>query len=93
MPDKPGRMCTRCGYVVEARHRCGTTKERGYDSAYRRYRLWFLRANPLCTDCGKSANEVHHVRKISVAPELRLVPGNCMALCKSCHVIRTQRGE
>lgn len=58
----------------------------------------FLAEHPLCVDCLVSprmepATEVHHIRKLRDHPTLRLDPANCMALCRSCHSIRTARGE
>jgi 5-methylcytosine-specific restriction protein A len=75
-----------------------TAWRRGYDGAWQRFRLMFLRKNPLCDDCLKTervepATEVHHLLKVADHPELKLVESNCMALCKSCHSVRTNRGE
>jgi 5-methylcytosine-specific restriction endonuclease McrA len=44
-------------------------------------------------DCGRLATEVHHIAKVKVHPELKLVEANCMALCKADHTARTARGE
>jgi 5-methylcytosine-specific restriction endonuclease McrA len=40
-----------------------------------------------------AATESHHIAKIADRPDLRLDPANLMALCQSCHAIRTGRGE
>jgi 5-methylcytosine-specific restriction enzyme A len=81
---------------------------RGYDSTWHKFRNSFLAAHPLCvgsaegcTDQDPAPNtvhfqaavEVHHVRKVSEHPELRLVESNCLPQCRSCHNIRTKRGE
>jgi 5-methylcytosine-specific restriction protein A len=55
--------------------------------------------DPLCEDCitihdrSTQAVDVHHIKKIIDAPELRLAMDNLMSLCKPCHQIRTARGE
>ncbi len=76
----------------------GNSTERGYGSDWQRLRLAFLQQHPLCQDCqavGRTAaaSEVHHVQKVSAAPELRLDWDNLRALCKPCHNRRTARGE
>lgn len=75
----------------------GSSSSRGYDATWRRLRMAFLADNPLCFDCFPHrftvATEVHHVRKVADAPELRLEPENLMALCKACHSVRTAKGE
>ena len=76
----------------------GSSRDRGYDSQWVKVRKVFLQRNPLCFDClgqgkFKSANEVHHVKKVSDHPELRLVSENLMGLCKSCHSKRTFKRE
>jgi|SRR5579864_340546 len=106
MPDAPARGCVHpgCPEYASARGRCeqharafdaarGTTKERGYDGAWRKFRAWFLRRHPVCEDCGHAATEVHHKVKIRDRLALRLVESNCMALCHACHAMRTARGE
>jgi hypothetical protein len=63
--------------------------DRGYDSAWRRFRAWFIWHDPLCADCKyKATMDVHHVEKLSDRPDLRLV-----GLCHACHAVRTARGE
>lgn len=76
----------------------GNSSERGYDAAWQRFRSWFVSRHPLCADCEEvgqvnATEEVHHIRKLAEFPELRLVESNCMGLCKSCHSVRTRRGE
>ncbi len=68
-------------------------RNRGYDRAWERFRRWYLNAHPVCEDCDRLAQEVHHVVKLVEAPERRLDPTNVMALCKRCHSRRTARGE
>lgn len=81
--------------IDEAR---GTSTERGYDAVWQRFRGWFMARHPLCADCEEAGlivamEEVHHIRKVKDFPELRLVESNCRGLCKTCHSIRTRRGE
>ena len=62
------------------------------------YARQYLGEHPLCHDClsvdrVEPANEVHHIKKVKEHPELRLVRGNLMCLCKSCHNRRTSKGE
>ena len=75
-----------------------SASRRGYDRRWRRFRESFLAQRPLCEDCGiegrvTEAAEVHHIKKLADAPELKFDPQNCMALCKTCHNTRTARGE
>ena len=76
----------------------GSPHERGYDSAWRRTRLYHLTSNPFCYDCLRRhifmpASDVHHIKKLSLHPELKHDPINLMSLCASCHSIRTAKGE
>ena len=76
----------------------GSASARGYDRAWERFRVWVLSVWPLCFDCQAAgrltaSNEVHHIAKLRDRPDLRLDPGNVMALCKPCHETRTGRGE
>lgn len=97
MPTKPGTF-TR---AVAATPRHGTydqtrakSNERGYDSAWRRFRLVFLKHEPLCRHCKqrgeiRSATEVDHIVPLSVAPHRKFDTDNLQPLCKSCHSIKT----
>jgi 5-methylcytosine-specific restriction protein A len=72
--------------------------ERGYDWHWRKFRIGYLSAHPLCMDCEKrgvirAATEPHHIVKVQDRPDLRLVDSNLMALCHDCHATRTGRGE
>lgn len=61
---------------------------------WRKLRGYVLcRDNYLCQDCLKKkivrvATEVHHIKKIRIAWELRYDPDNCVSLCSECHRIR-----
>lgn len=99
MPHLPTtRWCHHCQQAHAGRCKLerGTPAERGYDAAWRKVRRLKLYQDPCCEDCLPRitpAVDVHHVRKISDAPQLRLVMGNLMSLCKACHSVRTARGE
>jgi 5-methylcytosine-specific restriction protein A len=63
---------------------------RGYDGNWRKFRLWFLNANPTCIRCEAEgrvteATEIHHKVPLRVDPSRRLDPTNLEALCKSHH--------
>ena len=62
---------------------------RGYDRRWRKIRLMFLRANPLCASCGRPANEVDHITPKRAGGEDD--DENLQALCKSCHSVKTMR--
>jgi 5-methylcytosine-specific restriction protein A len=88
----------RHGAVQVSDRERGSASARGYDRLWRKFRLQFLASNPLCADCLKSdviapATEPHHKQKLADRPDLRLDPANVMALCKTCHSLRTARGE
>lgn len=99
--------CCRCDKIVKGVCPCynkvrdskrETSHKRGYDSKWRKCRASFLSKQPLCHDCSERgwvtpAVDVHHILKVADHPELRLDHANLMALCKSCHATRTQRGE
>ena len=89
--------CNRCGLARGPDYR-PTAAQRGYDGTWQRFRAWFLSEHPLCYDHEQKgqftpATEVHHKLKVADYPKLTLEPSNCMALCKSCHSVRTARGE
>jgi len=68
---------------------------RGYDWDWIQLSRAYRKRFPLCNDCEllTPATEVHHIQKIEDRPDLRLVPSNLMALCRSCHTARTLKGE
>src|SRR5579859_6109624 len=97
MPGKPNRGCTfpHCTAMATQGYSCadhssderrGSSTERGYDADWRRFRLWFIARHPLCLDCKIVATtDVHHILKLATHPALRLVEGNCLGLCSTCH--------
>jgi len=68
----------------------GTTKQRGYDGAWERFRKWVLARRPLCEAfCAKEgrtevATELHHVVALR-AGGARLDEDNVMPVCGPCH--------
>jgi 5-methylcytosine-specific restriction endonuclease McrA len=96
------RLC-RCGAIVKSRcSRCdaqtgGTTAERGYDNRWRELSERKRKVDPLCEQCDAegrttAASEVHHIRSIRLAPQLRLEWSNLMSVCADCHK-RIERSE
>lgn len=49
----------------------------------------YLAEHPACEACGRTAKtidlEVHHVKEFASYPELELVPGNLVTLCRDDH--------
>jgi 5-methylcytosine-specific restriction enzyme A len=76
----------------------GSSASRGYGYDWRKFREHVLAERPLCQDCDAAgrvtaAEEVHHVVKPRIRPDLRLDPQNVVSLCVSCHSRRTGKGE
>lgn len=86
-----GGACTACGPVVRVDNhdkRRPNAAARGYDARWRRLRLMFLRAHPLCEMCeadGRvvAAVDVHH--KLALRDGGTHEASNLQALCHSCH--------
>lgn len=96
MPENAKRLTRRRRGL--SRHKRESAAKRGYDRQWRNVRKAKIEQDPLCEDClqdqrSTPAKEVHHIRKIIDAPELRLEIDNLMSLCERCHDIRTARGE
>jgi 5-methylcytosine-specific restriction protein A len=73
-----------------------SASQRGYDHAWRKFRIGYLGRHPLCADClergvVRPVYEVHHLRKVTTNPKLRLVDANLRSLCTPCHAVRTAR--
>jgi 5-methylcytosine-specific restriction enzyme A len=67
---------------------------RGYDRRWKRFRLDYLAANPMCSQhCGRVATEVDHVISIEERPDLRLNINNVRSMCKPCHSARTAKTQ
>ncbi|WP_377265007.1 HNH endonuclease signature motif containing protein [Rhizobium puerariae] len=100
MPSLAPRLC-QCGRPVPAGKRCvckaeatvqydrqrGSADKRGYDNAWRLFRMDRLAANPWCQSpgCANRSKEVHHIQSVRDRPDLRLDWQNTICLCKPCH--------
>lgn len=73
----------------------GTRTTRGYSNRWGKYRLMYLRANPLCVDCEKKglyipAKIVDHIIPIDGESDVLFWPeSNHQGLCASCHSRKT----
>jgi 5-methylcytosine-specific restriction protein A len=75
-----------------------SARQRGYTARWERYRLHFLRANPLCAMCQREgrvvpATVVDHVTPHKGDQALFWDPANHQALCKPHHDSTKQRQE
>ena len=102
----PNTTDNRNGYCdehqTESKERRGSSRQRGYDKRWEKFRAAYLRERPLCVDClvkpfpGESpqpATEVHHIRKLRDYPKLKYAEDNLMGLCHRHHSVRTAKGE
>lgn len=96
MPRRFSRPCSQPGCPnLECREhrrprRAGrrpSAAARGYGRRWQRLRKMFLRANPLCVECGAAASEVDHIIPLRQGGSNRW--DNLQALCKSCHSRKT----
>ncbi len=76
----------------------GSSAKRGYGRRWRRFRLAYLAAHPLCADCEAAgvvapAIELHHIQRTAARPDLMFDECNVLGLCKTHHSLRTVRGE
>lgn len=115
MPFAPLRYCTvpgcktrvksgRCAeHRSEARaesdSRRGTRSERGYTNRWQRYRLRFLKINPLCKSCLKASQYtpaviVDHIIPIRGEADVLFWPEwNHQPLCHACHNRKTVQDD
>lgn len=105
MPRKPSRPCRHPGcaelsdgaYCAEHRKRYerrDSASARGYDARWRRERLRYLRANPLCVTCREDgrltpATVVDHIVPHCGDEALFWDRTNWQAMCKCCHDTKT----
>lgn len=72
---------------VEAR---GSAASRGYDARHRRWRLFILRRDPICKDCGRApSNHADHI--VALAQGGTWALSNGQGLCETCHNQKTAR--
>ncbi len=94
------------GYCAEHRREAdrrydelrGTPAQRGYGSRWKRARLAWLRASPLCAACLERGavvpgQVVDHIVPHRGDRELFWDRGNWQTLCERCHNAKTARGE
>jgi 5-methylcytosine-specific restriction protein A len=72
----------------------GNASERGYDWRWQKYRIGFLKNNPLCVRCMRDqlvtpATIVDHITPHRGNEELFWNQTNHQALCKRCHDRKT----
>ena len=108
MPHRPNTPCKHpcCARLVpygsqyceehSALHRCDVkgTKEKGYDSRWRKARVRFLKAHPVCVKCLEQgrltqATVVDHIIPHRGDQQLFWNESNWQPLCKSCHDTKT----
>ncbi|PHM64473.1 HNH endonuclease [Xenorhabdus stockiae] len=107
MPWQPLKCCSypsckqrvksgRCAqHRREQNRQRGTRTERGYSNRWGRYRLQYLKANPLCVHCLQQgcytpATIVDHIIPIQGDADMLFWPAsNHQALCHVCHNRKT----
>lgn len=90
-------VCDKCGPVGQGKDRAydqgrGSANERGYGHRWRRLRLMFLRAHPLCVECQRvgrvvPATDVDHI--VTKRDGGTDAWDNLQALCHACHSRKT----
>lgn len=93
MPSRPPQHRPQAALQRDTRTAC----QRGYDRRWRKARLAYLQAHPLCRQChlfGRTteATVVDHVRPHRGNERLFWDEGNWAPLCKPCHDAKTARG-
>ncbi|KOA19340.1 HNH endonuclease [Clostridium homopropionicum DSM 5847] len=96
-------MCPQCKErketkVKEYNKQRGSSYERGYDSKWQRYRIRFLKQNPLCSECLKEgiytpSKTVDHIVPHKGDMKLFWDRNNHQALCKRHHDINTAKED
>ena len=80
-------------YLSYDRNRQSSSK-RGYDSRWRKYRVWFLSLHPICNICKTElATVVDHIVPHKGDMVLFWDKDNHQALCKRCHDSKTARED
>ena len=84
--------CEKCYQPPPQQARDKTTTERGYGGDHKEASVRYRADHPLCEACcmrsvvmARPSQSLHHIRKISHAPHLRMKPENWLALCDPCH--------
>nr|WP_217706321.1 HNH endonuclease [Paenalkalicoccus suaedae] len=76
----------------------GTAHERGYNSRWRKARLFYLRRHPLCKRCADNGQDVpaqvvDHIIPHKGDAKLFWAEVNWQSLCKSCHDTKTAKED
>ena len=104
MPSEPKIHCGR-GHPAYVGRRCpecererndirGSGAQRGYDAEWRKFRLEFIKLNPICSvsGCEELAKDVDHIRSLSDGGE-KLDFNNLRSFCHRHHSQRTGRDQ
>ena len=68
------------------------TAARGYGGRWQRFRVWFLKRDPLCVRCQRPATDVDHITPVTGPDDPNFYkPGNHQALCHGCHSRKTRK--
>ncbi len=92
MPTRAKRHQPRHASVARREDR-GSAYQRGYDRHWRKVRLAYLMAHPMCVapGCGKAATDVDHLDSRGPRGEKGYDWDNLQPLCSSCHSKKTAR--
>jgi len=96
VPGCPNLDCKVHRRVNRTDDQRASASKRGYDRRWRRLRLMYLRANPLCADCLQANRVVAAVHVDHIVPKR---DGgldewdNLQSLCHSCHSRKTAEGK
>jgi len=97
MPARPATFHPLRGLRKGKEARPDATK-RGYGARWKRERLLYLQAHPLCVECLKRgrvvpATVVDHINPHRGEYALMWAVSNWQALCKACHDTKTARED
>lgn len=76
-------------YLKECDSRRANANARGYNSAWNKARVTFLKTHPICACCGKPATEVDHIVPHKGDQKLFWNTQNWQPLCHECHSRKT----
>jgi 5-methylcytosine-specific restriction protein A len=84
-----GTYCEACKPLYGKDAGRKTFHQRGYTYRWRKARLAWLKAHPLCVECGGPATEVDHIRPHNGDIRLFWNIKNWQSMCRSCHSRKT----
>lgn len=73
----------------------GSAARRGYDRRWRKFRIFYLRRNPMCAwseGCDQAAREIDHIKPLARGGS-KYDYSNLQALCKAHHSMKTQEEQ